>query len=187
MSKFDPDRRKVLAATGVALSVGLAGCGGGGGDDNGNESGNGGGNGGAESPDAYLSDNDANNYDGNVADETGSDSVTVMVGAGENGLAFDPAAVQVDSGTTITWEWTGNGGQHNVVGDAVPSGAELDSGEQVAGEGETYEKTLDTTGTYGYYCDPHRSSGMYGAVEVVDSGGNGGNGGDGGNSSNSSE
>jgi serine/threonine-protein kinase len=182
MSKFNPDRRKVLAATGVALSVGLAGCGGGG-DDNGNGGDGGDGGSGAESPDAYLSDNDANNYDGNVADETGSDSVTVMVGAGENGLAFDPAAVQVDSGTEITWEWTGNGGQHNVIGDAEPT-ATLDSGEAVSEEGNTYSETLDTAGTYGYFCDPHRSSGMYGAVEVVEGGGNGG---DGGNSSNSSE
>jgi len=173
MSKFDPDRRKVLAATGVALSVGLAGCGGGGGDDNGGDNGgeNGGdGGNGAESPDAYLSDNDANNYDGNVADETGSDSVTVMVGAGDGGYAFDPAAVQVDSGTEVTWEWTGNGGGHNVVGDQQPEEV-LDSGEQVSEEGNTYSETLETTGTYGYYCSPHRGNGMYGAVEVVDGGG----------------
>jgi halocyanin-like protein len=179
MSQFNPNRRKVLAATGVALSVGLAGCGGGGGDDNGGDD-----SGGSEpdSVDSYLSDNSANGYDGNVADETGSDSVTVMVGGGSGGLAYQPAGVRVDSGTEITWEWTGNGGQHNVKPDGRPEGAvELDSGSPVSEEGNTYTETLETAGTYGYACGPHRSAGMYGAVEVV--GGNGGGNGD----SNSSE
>ncbi|ESP90042.1 halocyanin 2 [Candidatus Halobonum tyrrellensis G22] len=30
-------------------------------------------------------------------------------------MAFDPAAVAVDAGTTVTWEWTGRGGEQDVV------------------------------------------------------------------------
>ncbi|TKX53002.1 halocyanin, partial [Halorubrum sp. SP3] len=55
--------------------------------------------------------------DGNVGsytDARGQDEVTISVGAGSNGLAFDPTLVWVDEGTTVTWEWTGAGGSHNV-------------------------------------------------------------------------
>ena len=110
----------------------------------------------------YLAE--ATGYDGSIADETGSGSVEIAVGAGENGYAFDPAAVRVSPGTTITWAWTGEGGAHNVVstGDGP-----LDSGEPAMGESVTYEATLDSPGVYRYYCNPHQSLGMKGAVAVA--------------------
>jgi len=57
---------------------------------------------------------------GTVADETGSSEVTVTVGAAGNGgfCAFDPPAVRVEPGANVVWEWTGKGGQHNVVHEA---------------------------------------------------------------------
>ena len=113
--------------------------------------------------DEHLSS--ANGYDGSVADETGSDTVEVAVGAGENGFAFDPAAIRVSPGTTITWTWTGEGGAHNVVSDGD---GPLDSGEPATGESVTYEATLDSPGAYPYYCEPHQSLGMKGAVVVAD-------------------
>ena len=110
----------------------------------------------------YLAE--ATGYDGSIADETGSGSVEIAVGAGENGYAFDPAAVRVSPGTTITWAWTGEGSAHNVVskGDGP-----LDSGEPAIGESVTYEATLDSPGVYRYYCNPHQSLGMKGAVVVA--------------------
>ena len=48
---------------------------------------------------------DVSNYEATV-DYTGQESVTVAVGAGENGVLFDPPAILVDPGTTVTWEWT---------------------------------------------------------------------------------
>ena len=110
----------------------------------------------------YLAE--ATGYDGSIADETGSGSVEIAVGAGENGYAFDPAAVHVSPGTTITWAWTGEGSAHNVVskGDGP-----LDSGEPAMGEDVTYEATLDSPGVYRYYCNPHQSLGMKGAVVVA--------------------
>jgi len=113
--------------------------------------------------DEHLSS--ANGYDGSVADETGSDTVEVAVGAGENGFAFDPAAIRVSPGTTITWTWTGEGGAHNVVSDGD---GPLDSGEPATGESVTYEATLDSPGAYPYHCEPHQSLGMKGAVVVAD-------------------
>ncbi|MGN8213174.1 halocyanin domain-containing protein [Halococcus salifodinae] len=111
--------------------------------------------------DEYLAE--AKGYDGSIADETGSDAIEIAVGAGENGFAFGPAAVRVSPGTTITWTWTGEGGTHNVVSEDGP----LNSGQPEMGEDVTYEETLDSPGVYPYYCNPHRSLGMKGAVVVA--------------------
>ena len=102
------------------------------------------------------------NYDGEAVDRTGQDRVTIEVGTeGNSGAyAFAPAAVRVDPGTTVTWEWTGNGGQHNVVADSGDFESEL-----VAEGGHTFEQTIEETTRY--YCSPHRSLGMKGVVEVA--------------------
>ena len=99
-----------------------------------------------------------------VVDETGSSEVTVQVGTEANGGAFGfgPAAVQVDPGTTVIWEWTGEGGQHNVV---AQDGASFDS-ELVADAGFTFEHTFEEEGATTYYCQPHQSLGMKGVVVV---------------------
>ena len=116
-----------------------------------------------------------------VVDETGSSEVTVQVGTEANGGAFGygPAAVQVDPGTTIIWEWTGEGGQHNVV---AQDGASFDS-ELVADAGFTFEHTFEEEGATTYYCQPHQSLGMKGVVVVgalPEEGGGAGEGGGGG-------
>jgi halocyanin-like protein len=119
----------------------------------------GGGGGGGSKPDfgGYL--DGANNYDGSVSDQTGNSEVTVDVGAGD-GLAFGPAAVHVDNGATVVWEWTGEGGAHNVVSEdeVFNSGSPVGSG--------TFEHTFEEDGIYPYFCSPHKGSGMLGAVVV---------------------
>ncbi|KAB1196657.1 MULTISPECIES: halocyanin domain-containing protein [Haloferax] len=102
------------------------------------------------------------NYDG-VRDLTGEDSVTVEVGAEGNGggFAFGPAAVKISPGTTVVWEWTGNGGTHNVL----HRGGEFES-ELTAIEGTTFEHTFEETGEYRYVCVPHETLGMVGVVVV---------------------
>jgi halocyanin-like protein len=103
------------------------------------------------------------NYDGTVVDATGQASVTVEVGVQANGGAFGfgPAAVQVDPGTTVTWEWTGEGGQHSVVDNAGGFESEL-----VGEEGVTYEQSFDAEGVVKYYCATNRDDGMKGVVVV---------------------
>ncbi|MFO7833032.1 MAG: halocyanin domain-containing protein [Halohasta sp.] len=103
----------------------------------------------------------ANNFEGTV-DRTDRSELTVDVGAGD-GFAFDPAAVRVSVGTTIRWEWTGRGGQHNVV-----EADEVFESELYFDEGETFSYTFDEPGVYRYVCTPHQTQGMLGAVEVVD-------------------
>lgn len=101
------------------------------------------------------------NYDG-VEDHTGADEVTVDVGAGENGLRFAPPAIRISPGTTVAWEWTGEGGEHNV--------AEVDgafASEQTDEAGHTFERTFEEPGEVRYVCDPHAAAGMRGAVVVA--------------------
>ncbi len=122
--------------------------------------GEGGGGGGIPDLGGYL--DDANGYGGSVTDKTGQDTVTVQVGTGDKGYGFTPAGVRVDNGATVQWEWTGNGGSHNVVSDEGP----IDSGSPVGGSGVNYEHTFQEDGIYNYYCKPHQSLGMLGSVVV---------------------
>jgi halocyanin-like protein len=106
--------------------------------------------------------------DGGYQDLRGQSEVTVDVGASGNGgaLAFAPAGIWVDPGTTVVWEWTGEGGGHNVIAEEGP--ASLDSGAPVAEAGTTFEHTFSEgeAGITKYYCSPHQSLGMLGAVAV---------------------
>lgn len=171
MTTTDRSRRTFLQASGATLAVSLAaGCLGGGDDSSGNgESGHGGddnGNGDAGNGDAGEEydfgdwfDN-TGNYDG-VEDHTGKDEVTVMVGTGSTGYEYSPAAIVVDAGTTVVWEWTGDGGGHDVTAENGDFQSDL-----LTDEGETFEHTFDDTGTFEYYCVPHETMGMKGAVVV---------------------
>jgi len=117
--------------------------------------------------------------DGGIEDLRGQGEVTVQVGASGNGgnLAFSPAGIWIDPGTTVTWEWTGEGGQHNVVTADGP--ATLESELQESGSYQL-EFTEDHAGITNYQCEPHASLGMLGAVAVgedvptVEVGGGGG-------------
>jgi halocyanin-like protein len=112
---------------------------------------------------SYLSD--ANGYaEADTVDARGQDSVTVDVGAGSDGYAFDPATVWVSPGTTITWEWTGEGGSHNVVTNDGP--AALDSGSAQESGTYEYDFTEEDAGVTTYKCNPHETEGMKGGVAV---------------------
>ncbi|WP_435094437.1 halocyanin domain-containing protein [Halorubrum sp. N11] len=162
-------RRRYVAGTGAALTLGtLAGCSGGGDGGDGGDGSDGGGSAADDVPteiDEYLTD--ARMYDGMIMDYTGQGEVTVSVGAGSDGLAFDPAAIRIDSSTTVVWEWTGEGGAHNVAS-TENSESDFNSGDSVDEEGYTFEQSFDNAGIQLYYCTPHQAVGMLGAIEVVD-------------------
>ncbi|ERH06404.1 MAG: halocyanin domain protein [Halonotius sp. J07HN4] len=145
-------RRQLLSGIGATAVVGVAGC-----TSQGAET--------AESGpyDGVLGR--ANNVDAeSVTDRTDAESVTVSVGVGQQGFAFGPAAVQVSPGTTVTWEWTGEGGGHNIVEDAENPAF---TSKLRAEAGHTFEHTFSDPGVYTYYCSPHRGYGMIGVVEVI--------------------
>lgn len=119
----------------------------------------------AQSYDGWF--DDVENYDATV-DLRGNDEVTVAVGAGDDGLFFDPPAILVDPGTTVVWEWTGEGGGHNVVHEPAEGENPVFESDIVSEAGYTFEHTFDDTeeAVYRYYCAPHLDFGMKGAVAV---------------------
>lgn len=115
-----------------------------------------------EEPDYGDFMEDVPNYEGTY-DFRGEDEVEVLVGAGEQGLQFEPAAIMIDSGTTVIWEWTGEGGAHNVVHEDGEFESEL-----VDEAGHTFEHTFEEENVYQYVCSPHEANGKKGAVTVDD-------------------
>jgi plastocyanin len=71
-------------------------------------------------------------------------------------MRFDPAAIEVPAGTTVTWSFQDGGTPHDVTGDGWKSGKAQSKG--------TYRHTFDRPGTYDYRCTLH--SGMKGRVVV---------------------
>lgn len=106
---------------------------------------------------------DTSNYD-RTCDFREQDAVSVTVGAQGNlgYYAFGPPAVAVTTGTTVEWEWNGRGGSHDVQ----ENNDRFDSGRPVDSEDETFEVTFEDPGVFRYFCSPHRSHGMKGAVFV---------------------
>jgi halocyanin-like protein len=105
------------------------------------------------------------NYEGTV-DYTGREEATVSVGAGENGLLFDPPAVLVDPGTTVVWEWTGAGGAHGVAHEPDGGGEPAFESEVVEDAGHTFGREFQESVTFRYYCPSHRGADMKGVVAV---------------------
>jgi plastocyanin len=73
-------------------------------------------------------------------------------------LAFSPANIVIDVGTTVTWTNYDSLG-HTVTSDG---GGELDS--PLLGKNRTFSHTFDKPGEYRYHCKPHPS--MQGLVTV---------------------
>ncbi|MES3516651.1 MAG: halocyanin domain-containing protein [Natronomonas sp.] len=124
-----------------------------------------------EEPDfgPYL--DDARGFD-SATDLRGQEEVTIEVGAGSDGLAFDPAAIWVDPGTELIFEWTGEGGGHNV---ARHDGIEDFGFEDIVSEaGHTWSYTVTeeatevNDGIILYNCAPHVGQGMKGGIAVGD-------------------
>jgi plastocyanin len=71
-------------------------------------------------------------------------------------VRFNPAAIEVPAGTTVTWKFEDGAVPHNVKGDG------FESRTQSSG---TYRHRFDTPGTYAYRCTLH--SGMKGRVVIT--------------------
>jgi plastocyanin len=66
-------------------------------------------------------------------------------------------------GTTVRWEWTGDGGAHNVVAED----GTFDSGSPEAGDTAAFEYTFTDVGSHIYACKPHEALGMKGVITVA--------------------
>jgi len=136
------DRRSFLAAAATGVGAGFAGC-------------------------AGVFGSNAPEYD-----------------VGMRASAFVPAELEVGVGDAVVW-YNNNDRLHTVTAyeNAIPEEADFfasggfDS-EAAAREGyqsdfsgavdpgETYERTFEVPGTYGYFCVPHEAGGMVGTVTV---------------------
>lgn len=178
-----PERRRVLRTVGMLSTAGIVGLAGCNGDGDGGGNGDGNGDGadtipGSDYPavDDWMTETEVGDsddrYDGDIQDQREESEVTIDVGAegNGNGYAFGPSAVAVSSGTEVLWEWTGEGGTHNVV--AAPddqlgeSDYEFSSGDPVSEAGTEYTFTFDESGIALYHCEPHLSLGMKGSIVV---------------------
>ncbi|NHX36157.1 MULTISPECIES: plastocyanin/azurin family copper-binding protein [Halolamina] len=154
-------RRFAVALASTGIGIGLAGCGGGGGS--------------TDSPTDTATPTESGGG-GDGFEQTNTVDMT-------DELTFEPKQIEVEAGTTVTWENVGSiGHSATAYEDEIPDGAEyfasggFDS-EQAAvdaypdegnvTEGGTYEHTFETTGEYEYYCIPHEMNGMVGTVRVV--------------------
>lgn len=114
-----------------------------------------------ESLDDWLSD--ANGYDGEPRQYGPAERPLIMVGEEtDDGLAFDPPVIEVSPMTNVRWDWTGHGGQQNVVA----LDGTFDSGRTNAQPGTGYHYIFDEVSEYPYVSEPHRDEGMKGAVIV---------------------
>ena len=177
MTSYDLSRRQVLRFAGAAAAAGtIAGCSAAPGSSSDSGGGSGGDSDGEQTP-TPTSDDGSESAGG---EWTKTDTVDM-----NDELAYAPKQVQVEAGTTVTFENVGSIG-HTVTAyeDEIPDGAtyfasgEFES-EQAAKDGyssgqegnvpagESWEHTFETTGTYEYYCIPHEMNGMVGSVKVV--------------------
>jgi len=74
---------------------------------------------------------------------------------------FSKPELHITAGTTVRWRNT-TSTFHTVTPDGHSAWAEW----QTATQGETFEVTFETPGTYPYYCMPHRALGMTGTIIV---------------------
>lgn len=106
---------------------------------------------------------DANGYDGDIRRFGPHARPSIRVGEPvEDGFAFAPAAIEVPPMTTVHWDWTGHGGQHNVVA----LDGTFDSGRTNSTHGLRYYYVLEETGIYRFVSEPHQDTGMKGVVIV---------------------
>ena len=107
----------------------------------------------------------------------GGSGPTEEVIAGPGGsLVFEPEELTIAPGTTVKWVWESD--NHNVVPESQPDGANWQgtpgAPDKTYDTGYEYSHTFETTGTYEYFCQPHKAAGMVGTITVQEGGGGGG-------------
>jgi plastocyanin len=110
---------------------------------------------------------------------TERDPLTIAMKTEGSEYYFDPIGLFVKPGKTVTW--TLKSGAHSTTaykkgnGPAmvtrIPADATAWNSEIMSEQGATFEHTFDVTGTYDYFCIPHKSLGMVGRLVGGEPGG----------------
>ena len=91
-------------------------------------------------------------------------TVTVEMGASSGPpLQFVPQTVTISAGDSVKWV-NNKFAPHNVMFEG--KAAKLSHKQLAFKPGESFTTTFEEPGTYTYFCQPHRSSGMVGKVVV---------------------
>jgi plastocyanin len=96
------------------------------------------------------------------ANPAAAETFEVKMGADNGMLQFSPSELKIKSGDTVKWV-NNKLSPHNVV---IDSSKELSHENLLFSPGESYESTFTESGTYDYYCQPHRGAGMVGKIIV---------------------
>ncbi|MFT4890458.1 MAG: plastocyanin [Halobacteriales archaeon] len=114
---------------------------------------------------------------GTATGAAGGATEEVLVGPGGE-FVFEPEEIEITPGTTVRWVWESD--NHNIVVGEQPEDASWEGTPGPASKtyntGYTYTHTFETTGTYNYWCQPHKAAGMIGDVVVRQPGAGGGRG-----------
>ncbi|MBI2411574.1 MAG: cupredoxin domain-containing protein [Candidatus Kerfeldbacteria bacterium] len=106
---------------------------------------------------SFVTDEDDTN-DQDATDDSGDELDITTESIAIEDFAFTPASLTIAAGSTVTW--TNNDSSTHTV--TSTDGGDLNSGNLA--QGDTYEFTFDTPGTYTYRCNIHTS--MTGTVIV---------------------
>lgn len=119
------------------------------------------------------SSNSGNNSgNGGQATTTQAQSGQTVQMATEGGsYYFDPVGLFVEPGTTVTWVIKSGSHTSTAYDNRIPKDAKPWKSGMLTEEGATYKHTFETTGTYDYYCLPHKSLGMIARLVVGEPGG----------------
>lgn len=139
-------RLSTIAAT-VALALALAGCAGGQ----------------ADTADAEVEPAAVADEAGEPDADAGPDADAATDTVEARNIDFEPADIEVEVGTTVTWT------NEDIVNHTVTSGPAGDPDgvfdEPLASGGDDVTVTFDEPGTFAYHCDLHRN--MVGSVTVT--------------------
>lgn len=110
-------------------------------------------------------------------DET-EENVVVMETEGDE-YYFDPIGLFVESGGMVTFRLESGSHTSTAYEDGngiaevtrIPEDADAWDSGTLSEQGETFEHTFEVTGTYDYYCIPHKSLEMVGRIVVDEPGG----------------
>lgn len=115
---------------------------------------------------------------GTPAGQAGATNTIAMVTAGTD-YYFDPIGLYVEPGETLTWQ--NESGAHSSTAyqqgnglaevTRIPEGAQAWDSGILSQQGATFEHTFEVTGTYDYFCTPHKTLGMVSRLVVGEPGG----------------
>lgn len=101
------------------------------------------------------------------ASPAAAETYSVKMGADNGMLKFVPDTLSVSPGDTIKWV-NNKLGPHNVVFEGSLA-KQLSHDKLLFAPGDSYESTVPgdaPSGTYSFYCQPHRGAGMTGKLTV---------------------